>query len=42
MNKSAFIKMIETLDIVKITYFNIKYEDYSVNNKNNELIFDND
>ncbi len=42
MNKETFIKMLETLDIAKITYFNIKYEDYSVNNNNNELSFDND
>lgn len=41
MNKSDLIKIIEKLDIAKITYFNMGYENYEVNNKNNELSFTN-
>ena len=42
MSKSDFIKMIDTLDIAKITYFILKYENYEINNKNNELSFNNE
>ena len=41
MNKNDFIKMIDTLDIAKIKYFNIGYEDYGVNNNTNELTYNN-
>ena len=41
MNKSDFLEMIESLQISKITYFKIEYENYEVNNKNNELSFTN-
>ena len=42
MSKGDFLKIIETLDIAKIIYFNIRYEDYTIDSKENELNFNND
>lgn len=41
MEKQAFIKIIESLDINKIKSFNIEYEDFSVDEKIKNISFEN-